>query len=246
MVEDALAGGFTDALLRMSGVLLSRESISTAVELVTTLAVATMPGTSGAGVTLVDQAGKRTTAASDPVVEQADLLQYELDEGPCLTAAAQRRVVRIDDLRTESRWPRWREAVLGLGLRSVLSAPLIAGQESIGAIKVYSRDVAAYQNQAEHLLVLFAQQAAILLANVQSLHEAQQLSAHLKEALINRDVIGQAKGVLIAQGAPDEESAFRMLIEASQRSNRKLHEVARELVASAMSRHIDPPQADAR
>src|SRR3712207_7831323 len=113
-----------------------------------------------------------------------------------------------------------------LPICSVLSAPLIVGDETIGAIKVYSRDVAAYDERSEHLLTLFAEQAAILLANMRSLQDAQQLSAQLKEALTSRDMIGQAKGILIAQGAADEEAAFSMLVSASQRSNVKLHEVA--------------------
>src|SRR3712207_3313072 len=242
MVEDAaVTGGFADALLRMSGVLLTRESVNTVVELVTTVAAATMPGTTGAGVTLVDPAGRRTTAASDPVVEQADLHQYQLDAGPCLSAARERTLIRIDDLHSEQRWPRWRDAVAEVGLRSVLSAPLIAGDESIGAIKVYSRDVAAYDERGEHLLTLFAKQAAILLANMRSLQDAQQLSAQLKQALANRDVIGQAKGVLIAQGAAGEEAAFNMLVSASQRSNVKLHEVARQVVASHINRRTASP-----
>ena len=149
--------------------------------------------------------------------------------------------MRIDDLHSERRWPRWREAVAGLGLRSVLSAPLMVGDESIGAIKVYSRDVAAYDERAEHLLTLFAQEAAILLANMRSLQDAQQLSAQLKEALTSRDVIGQAKGILIARGAAGEEAAFGMLVSASQRSNVKLHEVARQLVASHINRRADSP-----
>jgi GAF domain-containing protein len=242
MVEDAaVSGGLADALLRMSGVLLTRESVNTVVELVTTLAGATLPGTTGAGVSLVNQEGKRTTAASDPLVEQADLQQYQLDEGPCLSAARERAVVRVDDLHSERRWPRWREAVAELELRSVLSAPLIAGDEAIGAIKVYSPEVAAYDEHGEHLLTLFAQQAAILLANMQSLQDAQQLSAQLKVALTSRDVIGQAKGVLMAQGAAGEEAAFRMLVSASQRSNVKVHEVAGEIIAAVISRRTDSP-----
>jgi len=239
MVEDAAVAGFADALLRMSGVLLTRESVNTVVELVTALASATLPGTSGAGVSLVDEAGKRTTAASDPLVEKADLQQYQLDEGPCLSAARERAVIRIDDLESERRWPAWRKAVAGLGLRSVLSAPLIAGDEAIGAIKVYSREIAAYDERGEHLLTLFARQAAILLANMQSLQDAQQLSAQLKEALTSRDLIGQAKGVLIAQGAAGEEAAFSMLVTASQRANVKLHDVAEQIVAAVTSRRTD-------
>jgi GAF domain-containing protein len=238
-----ISGGLAEARLRMSGVLLTQESVNTVVELVTSLAAATLPGTRGSGVSLLGHEGKRTTAASDPVVEQADLSQYELDEGPCLSAARERTVVRIDDLHTEQRWPRWREAVADLGLRSVLSVPLIAGGESIGAMKVYSGDVAAYDGRSERLLGFFAEQAAILLANMRSLQDAQQLSAQLKEALTNRDVIGQAKGILIAQGAANEEAAFGMLVSASQRTNVKLHEVAAQVVASVVGRRTTSPQS---
>lgn len=88
------------ALAQMSGVLLSAETVDTALRLVTSLAAATLPGTVGAGVTVIDERGKWTRAASDAVVEQADTAQYELDEGPCLTARAERRTIRIGDAAT--------------------------------------------------------------------------------------------------------------------------------------------------
>jgi hypothetical protein len=91
------------ALRQMAGLVLSRESVDTALKLVTTLAETTTPGTVGAGVTLVDAHGKRSQAASNQAVEQADALQYEFAEGPCLTAWRSRQLVRIDDTTTDSR-----------------------------------------------------------------------------------------------------------------------------------------------
>lgn len=105
----------------MSRLLLSRQTVRTVLDLLATLIRETLPGTTGAGVTLVDAAGKRTTAASDPIVARADALQYELDEGPCLSAARYRRPVRIEDLELDQRWPRWSEQAAGLGLRSMVS-----------------------------------------------------------------------------------------------------------------------------
>ena len=67
--------------------------------------------------------------------------------------------------------------------------------------------------------------------------DARRLGAQLSEALDNRDVIAQAKGVLIAQGAASDQGAFAMLATASQRSNTKLTEVARRVIASAISRN---------
>jgi GAF domain-containing protein len=236
----------TAVLAQMGAVVLAAETINTTIELVTTLVTQTIPATSGAGVTLVDGRGKRTTAASDPLVEQADELQYQFDSGPCLTAWRDQVSVRVDDVDSETRWPQWTAAVAGLGVRSVLSAPLLTQDvgttqgTGIGAIKVYSAQPNVYDQRAEQLLELFARQAAILLANTQTLSDARRLSAELTQALNNRDIIGQAKGVLIAQGAAGEQDAFQMLVSASQRSNTKLHDLARQLVASTHTGR--PPQ----
>ena len=161
----------------MAGLVLSRETVDTALHLVTELARTATTGTMGAGVTVVDEHGKRSRAASDQVAEQADALQYELDEGPCLTAWRTREPVRIDDITTDARWPRWTDAVQPLGVRSMLSAPLLIGMESIGAMKVYSQRPANYGPTDEHIMRLLAGQAAILLANSQSLREARRLES---------------------------------------------------------------------
>jgi GAF domain-containing protein len=226
-------------LAQMGGVLLSAETVDTAVNLVTRLAAAAIPGSAGAGVTLVDSRGSRTTGASDAMVEEADALQYDLDAGPCLTAWRDRVTVRVDDVEHETRWPQWTAAVADQGVASVLSVPLLAGADCLGAIKVYAREPAAYDAHAEALLSLFAQQAAILLANTQTVANARQLAGQLTEALVTRDLIGQAKGILMAQGAADDHAAFGMLVEASQRSNVKLHEVARRVVASVSGQPAD-------
>ncbi|SDQ05785.1 GAF and ANTAR domain-containing protein [Quadrisphaera sp. DSM 44207] len=233
---DPVSPELAEALARMSGLLLAHETVQTAVGLVTALIARTLPRTAGAGVTLVDDRGKRTAAATDPVVEAADALQYELDQGPCLSAWRYGQLVRIDDVEHDGRWPAWAAAVSPAGVRSVLSAPLVAGGQRLGALKAYSTATGAYTEADEAVLRLFAEQASVLLANVASHESVQRTAEQLKEALSSRDVIGQAKGVLIAQGAPDEDAAFTMLSSASQRSNTKLVEVARELVASVIGR----------
>lgn len=227
----------TAVLAQMGAVVLSAETIDTTIELVTTLAAETIPSTTGAGVTLVDARGKRSLAASDSWVERADALQYEFDSGPCITAWRDQVTIRIDDTDEETRWPQWTAAVADLDVRAMMSVPLTTKETAIGAIKVYSGEPGAYNARSEHVLELFAQQAAILLSNTQALADAQRLSAQLTDALTNRDIIGQAKGVLMAQGAADERSAFAMLATASQRSNTKLTEVAHRVIASAISRN---------
>nr|WP_231134513.1 GAF and ANTAR domain-containing protein [Motilibacter deserti] len=210
---------------------MTEETVQTALRLVTSLAVEAVPGASGCGVSLMGARGERSSwAATDEFVEQADAVQYELDEGPCLAAWAGRMLVRVDDTAGEGRWPRWAGRAVQLGLQSSLSAPLVAGDQGLGALKVYAREPKAFDAHAERMLVLFSAQAAILVANMQAYDSAQRLSEQLKEALRTRDVIGQAKGVLIAARGVDEETAFALLAATSQRENRKLHDVARALV----------------
>ncbi len=227
------------ALGQMSGLLLSRETVDTALELVTRLAATATAGTLGAAVTVVDEHGKRSKAASNSAAEQADALQYELDEGPCLTAWRTREPVRIDDTTTDARWPRWNEAASRLGVRSMLSAPLLVGEESIGAMKVYCERPMNYGPHDEHVMRLLAAQAAILLANTQSLQEARRLSRQLTDALASRDAIAQATGVLLAQGAVGRQDAFAILAATARQSDRSIEDVARALLAAVTARNSD-------
>ncbi|HYO36828.1 MAG TPA: GAF domain-containing protein [Geodermatophilus sp.] len=228
------------ALSQMAGLVLSRETVETALELVTSLAATATAGTLGAGVTVVDEHGKRSRAASNQAVEQADALQYEYDEGPCLSAWRTQQLVRIDDTTTDGRWPRWNEAASRLGVRSVLSAPLLAGQESIGAMKVYCERSMNYGPHDEQVMRLLASQAGILLANSQSLAEARRLSRQLTDALAGRDTIARATGVLLAQGAAGEQEAFATLAAAARRAGRPVQDVARALVAAVTARNSRP------
>ena len=117
--------------------------------------------------------------------------------------------MRIDDTTTDARWPRWNEAVSALGVRSVLSAPLLAADESIGAMKVYCERPRTTGRTTSTSCACSPAQAAILLANSQSLREARRLSRQLTDALASRDAIAQATGVLLAQGAAEPAGGLR-------------------------------------
>jgi GAF domain-containing protein len=230
-------------LVQMAGLVLSQETVRSAVELVTALASATAPGTDGAAVTVVDEHGTRTMGATSELAAQADALQYELDEGPCLTAWRTGRLVRIDDTTGDQRWPAWNEQATRLGIRSALSAPLVTDGQSIGAIKLYGLRPGRFDQHDEQVMTLFAQQAAILLATTQHLAGARALSRRLTEALTDRDVISQATGVLLARGAPDREVAFARLAAAAETTGRPVRDIAQELLTAVTSPGPDSPPA---
>lgn len=232
-VADELAGVFA----RVSGLLLSAETVDAALKLVTSLAVQTVPGTAGAGITLPDPRGGRvTTAATDAVVGRADASQYQLGRGPCLTAWQDRVVVRIDDLAEDDRWPDWARQAAGLGLRSSLSVPLVAGTQTLGALKVYAREPHAYGPWEEHVLTLFASQAAVLLANLRTARDAERVTERLRDSLRGREVVALAKGIIMARDGVDERAAFLTLTDVAARRRTTVRQAA-ERLARSTARH---------
>jgi GAF domain-containing protein len=231
-LTDELAGVFA----RMSGLLLSEETVETSLQLLSGLAHETVSGSCGAGVSVIEGRRRVSSGSTDDRVREADGLQYELDEGPCLTAASMGMRIRVDDLADEPRWPRWAAAVQPLGLRAALSVPLVAGEGTLGAIKVYADRPGAFDTRSENRLALFSAQAALLVANVRTYDRAKRLSQGMREAVTARDIIGTAKGVLMGRHAIDEDAALRMLLARSQQEGAALAEAARAVVDSAARR----------
>lgn len=233
-----LAEELSQVYARMSGLLLSEETVQTALDLVTSLALETTDGAVGAGVTLIGTDRRReSAAATSPLVARADALQYELDEGPCLTAWVDDVQVRIDDLQTDERWPGWRRLALPLGLRSSLSTPLRAQGRVLGALKVYGEQPGAFDDRSAVLAARFAAQAAILLANVSTLDQAERLSASLQSALRTRNVIALANGVLMERYHLTEEQAFLRLVDSARAGRRELVDEATFVTGSTSPEH---------
>lgn len=218
---------------RMSGMLLTEATVTHALATVTSLATDTIAGSAGSGVSLLDADGRRTTsAATDRLVERLDDLQYRLDEGPCLTAWRDRIVVRSGGRDDDTRWPSWTRSAHRLGMRSFISAPLINGDQALGAIKVYSVESEAFGERDEDLLRRFSQQAAVFVGNVQTLKAAEHLSERLKETLRSRELIATARGILMARRGFDSDEAFRELAQEAHRNRQLIRDVAARIVAS--------------
>jgi GAF domain-containing protein len=231
-LTDELAGVFA----RMSGLLLSEETVETSLSLLSALARETVPGATGAGVSVIDERGRRSWGSTDDRVRQADSLQYELNEGPCLAAAASRGLVRIDDLAVDRRWPTWAAAAVGLGLRAAMSSALVVANDSLGALKVYADEPGRFDADSEQRLALFSAQAAVLVANVQSFERAKRLSDGMRQAVHDRDSINLAKGVLMGRHSVDEPTALGLLLARSDQDGTTVAEAARGVVDSVVRR----------
>ena len=229
-----LADEVTAVFARASRLLLTEDTVAHALKLITDAATAAIPGAAGAGVSLLDGSGhRRTAAASDGAVHQADALQYELGEGPCITAWASGESVLAGNLDADHRWPRWVPAAAALGVSSSVSSPLLSGGTALGVVKVYARHGDPFGPGTVRLLELFAAQATLFVVHVQAREAARTLSERLRDSLAQRDTINMAKGLLMARTGDGEDGAFRQLMALSSQARKPLVQVAAELLASA-------------
>ncbi|MCC9205963.1 GAF and ANTAR domain-containing protein [Arthrobacter sp. zg-Y769] len=222
---------------RIQGMLLTEETVAHAVDLLAQAIKETIPGAVGAGVSLMDRQGRRTsTGSTDELVVAADELQYKLGSGPCLEAWAGAAPVRSDDLAADIRWPGFSGPAAEMGLRSVLSVPLLHKTEILGAIKIYSMETEAFDERTEHLLTLFAGPTATLLANIQSAEVPHRVSRELKDAIASRDSIALARGILMERRGLNSDEAMRELIILSRSNGHSLRSVAEQVMMSVSNR----------
>lgn len=222
-------------IARIQGLLLTEEKVTTAVRILAQAAKESVPGTIGAGVSLLDSRGRRTSSGyTDGIVSRADATQYECGEGPCLTAWAAEEPVLVRDLGKESRWPAWRKAVRGLPVLSVVSAPLMAGRESLGALKLYAATPDVYDKSSAALLQLFAAPAATLLAHIQASEAPHRMTEVLQASLYSRDLVNRACGVLMERYGMTHEAALQRLMKLARDENAALQHVSERVLAGTL------------
>jgi GAF domain-containing protein len=164
-----------------------------------------------------------------------DRLQQRLGDGPCINAAKHQSAFRIEDTREDLRWPEFCAEAARLNVRSMLCVPLWIDERRLGALSLYADQAAAFSESHERVTLLLATFAALALAEAQ---RADQLHA----ALANRDVIGQAKGILMERHGATADAAFSVLSRVSQAENIKLAEIARRLVETGDLPSVPGPE----
>ncbi|MCX9191454.1 transcription antitermination regulator [Carbonactinospora thermoautotrophica] len=215
----------------LSALMLSTQQLEEALGHVTAMTSRILPVEPSCGVTLMRAGQIATIVPSDGLSPLVDEIQYSTGEGSCVQALRTREVVASQDLRTDPRWRQWRERALAHGVRSVYAHPLEVGQQAVGALNLYARQPGTWAEEAQRVLMLLAEHAALLLSVVIRQASHAELTEQLRAALSSRAVIDQAIGIIMAQRGCDAEKAFAVLREVSNKRNIKLRDVAARLVA---------------
>jgi GAF domain-containing protein len=191
-------------------------------------AAVAVPGAQYAGVTVTRNAKNIDTPAAThkwPVI--LDEIQQRHRQGPCLTAAWDEKTVHIADLETDDRFPLYRrDALEQTPIRSIMAFELFIAGETMGALNVYAERPNAFGPEAKEIGLIFAAHSSVA-------WNAARRDEQFKRALQSRDIIGQAKGMIMERYGVDAIHAFDLLRKLSQDSNTPLVHVAAELVAKA-------------
>jgi GAF domain-containing protein len=207
---------------------------------ITEVAHAALPGAESTSITLIRGARPFTAAHVGELALAADELQYEQGHGPCMDAGRSGALLLVEDMRTDSRWPDYAPRAAERGVRSSMSTPLPYQGATIGALNVYATEPAAFTPDDVAVAEEIASYVAVAVANADAHAEAREVGEQMRAAMESRSVIDMAKGMLMAQHGCSADEAFTILSHASQRSNRKLRDIARAMVDGCAS--TDRPQ----
>lgn len=224
----SLAEKFTN----LTDELLNARSVADVLEAVVHAAHRLIPGADLVSITLRSADGNfHTPVETDPLATKLDQLQYETQEGPCLDAARPTgpAQARSDDVGTDANWPRFGPAAAANGIQAVHAVALLPDAQPpqySGALNLYSRQPGTLCTTAHEPALLLATHASLALARTTAVTRAELRTTQLHKAIDTRDVIGQAKGILMARRGISADDAFEELRRASQHLNLKLADVA--------------------
>lgn len=207
-----------------------RDESRDALQRVAELARRAIPGADEVSVTLVSRNEATTAAFTGRLAAELDGTQYDAGRGPCIEAAVGGEAVEVPDFGLEYRWPELAAAAVERGLHSSLSTPVPVQVPVQGAVNVYARERHAFDGKGRELARTFASYAAVAVANTHLYEDTRSLAENLQKAMEYRAVIEQAKGILMGQRRISAAEAFQLLSSASQRSNRKLRDIAVAIV----------------
>jgi transcriptional regulator with GAF, ATPase, and Fis domain len=223
MAPDRPPEDLATVLARMARDLLTQETVQQTLDRIVAYAVDLVDGCERAGVLAIESGSLRTLAASDDVAVASDRIQLEVGEGPCLDSALRdERVYRIADMATETRWRRYAPRAHALGVGSAMGFLLYTREHNLGALNLYGSTRNAFTEQSEHIGWLLASHAAVAFASARS-------DAQLQQAIVSRQEIGEALGIVMERHKVTEQEAFDLLRRESQDRNVKLRELARRL-----------------
>lgn len=208
------------------------EGLDRALRSLVALSSKAIDGAASCGVT-VHVANRMFTAVhSDARTLRVDADQYEAGSGPCLHAARTGEVVRVDSVQAERRWPRFADTAREENIHSFLAVPLSTERRRFGSLNLYGEAPSAFTESDVDTAVGLTAMLSEVLGDYDRFDTLRSEVQGLREAMAHRGPIEQAKGILMAVHGVSADEAFQVMVERSQHTNRKVRDLAVELIES--------------
>jgi GAF domain-containing protein len=189
-----------------------------------------------AGLLLSDAKGVlRVTASSSQVARLLELFALQHDEGPCLDCYRSGELVTEPDLTAaDQRWPRFAKRAVAAGYSSVQSFPMRLRGEVLGAMNLFGTEPVVLTDDQLHVAQAFTDIATISIVQDRLTRDRSRLTEQLERALTSRVAIERATGIVAGRLAIDVDQAFTLLRAGCRRSNRRLTDLAHDIVSGAV------------
>jgi GAF domain-containing protein len=230
---------FERTVATLSQYFVGNQTLSESLHQVSELATLALPQTDHVGITMMVDGKLATSIFTHPEVPEIDQAQYRTGDGPCIDAYRDGVPYLIESTREPGRWQAFRDSAARHGVLSTMSLPMSTPIGAIGAMNLYAEREDAFGPDDQRVGLMFAGQAAFLLANAQAYWDARTLSENLQQAMESRATIEQAKGIIMSSMGRSADEAMAVLINQSQDQNIKVRELADELVRNASRQPFD-------
>lgn len=224
----------------MAGILVTEQSVDKTLRQILELACQALPDADEGGITLLENEGPGTAAATSELALRVDSTQYLAETGgPCLEAYRRQQILRIGSTATDQLWPEFSGAATAAGIGSTLSIPLVVGGDGLGALNLYCHHENGFPLTDDRLATSLGSAASVALTNARTYWKTVRLADQLQQALASHGAVEQAVGILMAQQGCTAERALHLLTATAQHNWLDVTDVAADLVQRTS--HGSPP-----
>jgi GAF domain-containing protein len=184
-------------------------------------------------ITVEQETGPATVASSSAEARSLDERQYAYGDGPCLTALRHQRTVHIPDLQADESWAWYAQAVSREGIQTILAAPIPTNDGWRAALNCYSTKAHAFSPETIAAVEDHSKSLSRILRLAMRVHAQDPYPQHLRSALRSRAIVDSAVSLIMVHNRCGREAALELLQLASRSSNRRMHEIAQDILRNA-------------
>lgn len=216
-------------MTEMAEVLQTQKTLGGTLANIAEVATASVPRCDAASIALSVKGRPATAAASARIALELDLVQYDLHDGPCLTAFRTMKSLRLSVAEMDESIPHFAVAARSQGITGVLSMPAIWGEETVGTLNLYSRS-GTFDETAEVMAAVLATQVAIAVSRSPEFAAARNVVEQAQRKADDDGEINLATGMLMANQSCSPEQAAGLLRQAADQDQQTILQIAQRII----------------